>query len=55
MRYLNYLSWGPWREVVSLHFFKRKMCRVGDLPGGSVAKILRSQCWDPKFHPWSGN
>ena len=55
MRCLNYLSWGPQREVVSLHFPKRKLYRVGGLPGGPVAKILRSQCRDPEFHPWSGN
>ena len=25
------------------------------LPGGPVAKTLRSQCSGPRFHPWSGN
>ena len=26
----------------------------GDLPGGAVAKILRSQCRGPGLDPWSG-
>jgi len=25
------------------------------LPGGPVAKTLHSQCWGPRFSPWSGN
>lgn len=31
----------------------RKRCR--DLPGGSVAKTLCSQCREPKFNTWPGN
>ena len=26
-----------------------------DFPDGPVAKALYSQCWGPRFDPWSGN
>ena len=26
-----------------------------DFSGGPVAKTLHSQCWGPRFNPWSGN
>ena len=33
-------------------FLKEQMV---ELPGGPVAKTLRSQCTGPWFNPWSGN
>ena len=26
-----------------------------DFPSGPMAKTLHSQCWEPRFNPWSGN
>ena len=27
----------------------------GDLPRGPETKTPHSQCWGPRFNPWSGN
>ena len=42
------------------HFFKlinflKKKKKIWDLPGDTVARILCSQCRQPRFNPWSGN
>ena len=26
-----------------------------DFPSDPMAKTLHSQCWEPRFNPWSGN
>ena len=33
----------------------RQKSKLGDFPGGPVAKTPSSQCKGPGFYPWSGN
>ena len=33
----------------------QNIAKTGGLPGGPVAKTLRSHCSRPGFDPWSGN
>ena len=48
----NVFTWSNRKEIEKRHIEK---CMLQDLPGDSMAKILRSQCRGPGFYPWLGN
>ena len=53
-----------WTFFLLLYFRKQGCCELlsacervnsGDFPSSPMAKTPRSQCWGPRFNPWSGN
>ena len=42
-------------KKISLNNREETRTRVGDFPGGPVAKTPGSQCRGPRFNPWLGN